>query len=202
MQKNHRTQWFTSDWHIGHPNILTFCKNRRFETIEEMRETYIANHNKVVGDNDIVWFLGDMFMHASDKEQRDTVSRLRGIKILVRGNHDRDPKLSFGWTAILDSAEIRIGKHHLMLSHYYFLPPWWKRIYLRLIGKGNRFSKCIKDNGRLILHGHTHDSEAYNPKYPKNIHIGVDAWNGKLVHESDIIKIIQKHNLYKIAKVF
>lgn len=58
--------WFTSDTHFYHTNIIDFCR-RPFESIEEMNETLIANWNKVVGTNDIVFHLGDFCLGDSTK---------------------------------------------------------------------------------------------------------------------------------------
>ena len=52
--------FFTSDEHYGHANILQFC-NRPFKSVEEMTEGLIANHNAVVGVNDVTYHCGDMF---------------------------------------------------------------------------------------------------------------------------------------------
>lgn len=50
--------FFTSDTHFNHANIIRFC-NRPFKDVEQMNETLIANWNRVVGTNDIVFHLGD-----------------------------------------------------------------------------------------------------------------------------------------------
>ena len=50
--------WFTSDTHYGAQRTLTLSR-RPFETVEEMDKTMIDNHNRVVGDDDIVYHLGD-----------------------------------------------------------------------------------------------------------------------------------------------
>ena len=82
--------WFCSDHHFGHRNIINFKDNegnplRPFDTWEEMDETLVNNHNKVVGQKDRVYFLGDVAMNRS---QIRTVGRLNGRKVLIRGNHD------------------------------------------------------------------------------------------------------------------
>lgn len=78
--------FFTSDSHFGHKNILKFEPyHRPFKTIEEMNETLIDNHNKVVGRNDVVWHLGDFCF---GKDNVHIAGRLNGHKKLVLGNHD------------------------------------------------------------------------------------------------------------------
>lgn len=84
-----------SDHHFGHANILTFttetgARVRDFESVEQMDETMVENHNRVVGPKDKVYFLGDVAFH---NRTLATVARLNGEKILIKGNHDLE-KLS------------------------------------------------------------------------------------------------------------
>ena len=41
-------QWFTSDLHIGHANIIRFC-NRPYADVNEMNADLIRRYNEVVG---------------------------------------------------------------------------------------------------------------------------------------------------------
>ena len=60
--------YFTSDLHLGHRNIIRLC-NRPFATIEEMDETLIRNWNAKVTKGDTVYILGDLlFRHEKPAE--------------------------------------------------------------------------------------------------------------------------------------
>ena len=87
--------WFTSDTHFNHTNILKYEPNTRpFATIEEMNETIISNWNKVVGEEDTIYVLGDFFMGLlTDIEP--IFKRLNGKVILIRGNHDTNNRLEY-----------------------------------------------------------------------------------------------------------
>ena len=84
--------WFASDHHFGHAALLTFTKDDGsharpgFSDVDHMNETMIANHNRVVGPTDRVYFLGDVgFSRAT---LAAVLPRLNGKKRLILGNHD------------------------------------------------------------------------------------------------------------------
>jgi calcineurin-like phosphoesterase family protein len=80
--------WFTSDLHFGHRNVIRFC-NRPFANEKEMGEKLIENWNSVVGDNDIVFVLGDTFWFNDSKSIKKTLDQLKGKTIyMIPGNHD------------------------------------------------------------------------------------------------------------------
>ena len=81
-----------SDHHFGHANILNFFNSdgshvRAFDSVEQMDETMVENHNRVVGSKDKVYFLGDV---AFTKQTLATLARLNGEKVLIKGNHDQE----------------------------------------------------------------------------------------------------------------
>jgi hypothetical protein len=50
--------WFTSDFHLGHFNIIRYC-NRPFADTQEMNEVIVERMNASVKPNDVLYFLGD-----------------------------------------------------------------------------------------------------------------------------------------------
>lgn len=85
--------WFTSDTHLGHKNIITYCK-RPFVTadgqpdVDLMDTVLIGNWNERVRDEDIIFHMGD-FAFGGASRIRAYAEQLKGRKILLRGNHDR-----------------------------------------------------------------------------------------------------------------
>jgi calcineurin-like phosphoesterase family protein len=67
---------------------------------------------------DIVFFLGDFGLGTSDFLS-DLCSQLHGQKICIRGNHDRTPSKMYkiGFSLVLESAFIKIGRHQVELVH-------------------------------------------------------------------------------------
>lgn len=81
-------KFYVSDTHFGHALMLSSC-NRPFRSTEEMDERLILNWNDAVGDNDIVYHLGDFSMGLGNEDRvRGIFHRLRGRKFLILGNHD------------------------------------------------------------------------------------------------------------------
>jgi len=74
---------FIADLHLSHANM---SKKRGFETIEEHDEYIIKQWNSVVRKRDTTYILGDVTMEKSAPYH--LLSRLKGIKNVVLGNHD------------------------------------------------------------------------------------------------------------------
>jgi len=106
--------WFTGDLHVGHFNILKYCK-RPFNTVQEMDECLISNWNEVVKRGDVVYVLGDFaYWKLSDDEIKNIYDNLTGQKFLIRGNHDR--RVGNYWLDVKDTHWLK--KERIFLSHY------------------------------------------------------------------------------------
>lgn len=79
--------WLIADLHFGHNNIIKYC-NRPFKDVDEMDNAIVNNWNSVVNDKDLVYVLGDVSFYGKEKT-KELISRLKGYKLLVIGNHDR-----------------------------------------------------------------------------------------------------------------
>ena len=155
------TTYFTSDHHYGHKNICRFA-DRPFNSVEEMNEALIRNHNDTVGPTDTVWFLGDFaFVHA--EEAKRILRRLNGHKFLVLGNHDKQiakkQREFIGeglFEGIYNYREIYVDKQPIILCHY----------GMRVWNKSH--------HGSWMLYGHSHGSL---PPHGKSVDVGVDDKN-------------------------
>lgn len=135
--------FYIADLHFGHQNIIRY-DNRPFATAKEMDETLIRNWNNVVSDEDVVYILGDISWH-NEVETINVFHKLKGYKILVKGNHDKISRsLAKCFGGIVDYAEFNDGKERVIMSHYPM--PFW--------------------NGQFIdtvhLYGHVHNSHQWN----------------------------------------
>lgn len=108
---------------IGNVKFNHKDDNRPFASVEEMNKTIIDNWNKIVGDKDYVFVLGD-FCEGSLDEAKEKASLLKGIKILIRENSegvDKEFCDKTGFKSVWeDEANIRFGTFDrtVCFSHY------------------------------------------------------------------------------------
>lgn len=186
MQKVHlqpkvgQKVFFTSDLHVGHRNILNFC-HRPFSDIQAMSEGLIANWNRVVGEDDIVFDLGDMFWWDSRHDVKRFVEKLNGHIYKIPGNHDMDCKKLFELcdpekvTVLDDNAVVWVSypgqkSIEIWLSHFPLATwPHWTHGSLNLFGHihSGPLSGCSVDipGGDLILKKGQYDVGADNNDY-------------------------------------
>lgn len=111
--------FFTSDTHFWHSNIIKFC-NRPYATVEEMNEDLINKWNAKVGQDDIVFHLGD-FCFAGDNKWNDLLHRLHGTIYLIRGNHENknlSESIAAKFKLVTMQMEITIENRNIYLNHY------------------------------------------------------------------------------------
>lgn len=118
-------EWFISDHHFDHKNILQFEKETRgkFNTVDEMNQYLINTWNETVQPNDIVYDLGDFGMNIKYSRWVELLSQLNGKIILIQGNHDnsRDVKRLVNERLIeLHEVGLKLkrNKHVMWLTHY------------------------------------------------------------------------------------
>ena len=193
-----RNIWFTSDQHFGHESILKFT-DRPYKTVKEMDKDIIKKWNKQVRKNDIVYVLGDFVWNTvKSNEYIKILEKLNGNIILIVGNHDdmRTVRgLNLGFSDVLWGGEIKIGNEQVLLSHYPYKFGYWKNLWgsIRCFCQTGRIPKLKHakkrpiDNGKWLLHGHTHSKSKYDGK--RSIHVGWDSW-GKLISMNEIVKIM------------
>ncbi len=106
--------FFIADPHFGDERIRSY-ENRPFSNAEEMDACLIQNWNEVVDAEDRVYVLGDLGANGYESE---ILSKLHGIKYLVKGNHDTKSNSeyrSFGFCEVYDHPIIIEG--FWILSH-------------------------------------------------------------------------------------
>lgn len=134
--------FFTSDPHIGHDNIINYCK-RPFASVAEMDATIIKNWNEKVPKDGITFILGDMCF-GNRPMYKHFLSSTNGIKYFIPGNHDKDDNIPLELLAAPPQYIIKINvmdphkqgsSQFIILCHYPLLA--WEgnfRGYWQLFG--------------------------------------------------------------------
>jgi calcineurin-like phosphoesterase family protein len=185
--------FFISDFHVGHTNVIRF-DNRPFRDVNEMNETLIKNWNSVVGDDDTVFYLGDLSMRCHPSTVKWFVEQLNGKIHFFMGNHDhyRDIARLNRWEKIwgdddvqgagkieIKDSDANRGYQHIELSHYAILS--WNKSH----------------HGSWHLHGHSHGSMMKNPDmeffYKRRvIDVGCNMWNYTPLSYTQVKDIMSK----------
>jgi len=169
--------WFSSDYHLGHTNIIKFCK-RPFKDAEEMNEAIIANHNALVKPGDEVYHHGDMFFKIKYDEISYLMSRFNGLFHVIKGNHDKLSTLQqLQKDGLIETYQDVLGKEvngtYIWMSHYPHRS--WNRAF----------------HGAIHTYGHVH---SLNNKctWRQAIDVGVDGWDYKPAHYDEMVDAIIK----------
>ena len=135
-----------------------------------MNSEMISRWNSYVTDHDEVYILGDFMYKGNGRDANEILSRLKGKKYLVRGNHEKyldDPQFrqgAFEW--VKDYYVLKYeGGLHIVLFHYPMLS-WYG-----------------SHHGSIHLYGHVHNSGEQHPDFGEKlemlgkraINVGVDV---------------------------
>lgn len=194
--------FYTSDLHFGHEKLAEL---RGYSSVEEHDADIMEAWNWAVTTRDHVWILGDLSAGNELDWWRPLVN-LPGTKHLVCGNHDsawagnRKGYKSRGgpynlyneFASVQDFAVRKIGDTRVMLSHFPYSGDRGE----------DRFTQFrLRDEGRPILHGHTHSTEKvsystgwntvdWQPMETLQVHVGWDAWR-RPVSTSEIANVLK-----------
>ena len=163
-----------ADPHFDHYMSIKYCK-RPFKTDKEMTSAMIANINKVVKQNDILFIIGD-FGLGSVKQLAEIRHRIKCYNVnLIVGNHDhkyiKNTLFKKMFSRIYEQVEIKVGNYVLFLNHY-SMRVWSKSHY-----------------GSIQLHGHSHGN-----LWPKrnSLDCGVDLHNFVPLNLKQILEELNK----------
>ena len=187
--------WFTSDSHWNHANILRYC-GRPFASIDQMNECFIENWNKVVGPDDHVYHLGDMFFKDFQKSAQ-ILHKLNGFIHLIRGNHYRTDEhmakchpYKIAW--FKDYFELKVndptpfGARQMLVLFHYAMVTWNRSHY-----------------SSILAHGHSHSTlnswiEEHMP-HARMLDVGVDSVARLLAKQKGHENLLQEEDYRPIS---
>lgn len=166
--------YFTSDLHFYHKNIIKYAQ-RPFDYTDEgllkCHKSIIDNYNNLVNEDDMVFFLGDIFIINSDKKEEaiSLFKTLKGHKILIKGNHDNFTNSFYkecGFSHIFD---------YLILGDVFLCHYELHKRFANLSKKELLYLELFKQNNcNLLVHGHIHNNDPYVDDGIKRINVSVD----------------------------
>jgi calcineurin-like phosphoesterase family protein len=194
--------FLTSDSHYSHSNICRATsswgddsKTRDFKSLDHMNSVLVDNINNRVGENDILFHLGDFSFGGFDKigEFR---SRILCKNIhLVLGNHDHH----------IERNKDGVRSLFASVNHYVSLD-------LRRPGNGPEMDKISMilchfpiaswdgmNDGRIHLHGHVHLAPHQKIAEGRAMDVGVDG-NGLEPYSLDeILKLLKGRPIKRLS---
>ena len=175
MSKNKEIKnYFTSDYHLAHQNVIKF-DNRPFKyAVGEMDEFIINTQNEIVDKDDNFYFLGDFCF---DKRKTEWyLSRLNGNLFFIKGNHDKHDtiKLYEKYGIYLgEQKKITIDNQDIILNH--FAMKVWDRSHY----------------GSYHLYGHSHGSLP-DDKNSLSFDVGCMNFDYKPIEFEEVKEIMNK----------
>jgi calcineurin-like phosphoesterase family protein len=107
--------FFTADLHLGHKNIIKYC-NRPFDNVDDMDRVIIDNINRVVGQRDQLFILGDFAFRGKQPDEYRSLIKARVVHIIL-GNHDKRGRFG-SFSSVENVREISHFGQKVFLSHY------------------------------------------------------------------------------------
>lgn len=204
-------EFYSSDWHFWHPFV---ARLRGYASTEEHDEALLAAINGQARAGDAIWVLGDLAMGSAGR-MFGTIGRVAADVHVILGNHDAPHPEHQGsdrelrrWAESGVFASVQVGGcrmlagRKVMLSHF----PYEGEGHRGGHSTEDRYTHWrLRDEGRVLLHGHTHDTVKTlpAPRVPRvlrgitdpppprrQIHVGVDAWGGRLAARSEVEQLI------------
>jgi calcineurin-like phosphoesterase family protein len=174
MNYKPRKTWIISDTHFNHTEkMIEYCGRP-----DDFNQRIVKHWRRMVDPNDLVYHLGDFYLGRRGGFT-DYVDMLPGVKILIKGNHDREKSdwyLNRGFAAVMDFAVVT-SRTNMRKNGEYFL---YTKVLLS--HKPMEIPK-LKGYKVINIHGHFHE---HSPEYC-----------GK--HDPDIMKLLTPdHYLFSL----
>jgi len=182
--------WYTSDTHFNHFNIIAYC-NRPFRTLDEMHKALIGNWNSLVSKEDTVYFLGDfcfVYERSGSGKRRSVLQwkeQLNGKIIMIQGNHDHKVTRKHFRPDCHVELERQIGKYNCILAHRPLYPDASipKRDITNYYDTKARYEKYD-----FIISGHIHEQRLWTGR---SLNVGVDMHDFKPLSEAKVLSLLE-----------
>jgi calcineurin-like phosphoesterase family protein len=196
-------EFYTSDLHFGHKNILKHEPDRPFKDVDHMDRELVARYNDVISDDDVVYILGDLSM-GNLSNALALVEKMKGLKYFIPGNHDENWIGHKKQRSAINAAYTHAGLHvvqgpvshvlgnrrHVVMSHF---PQQCDFRRQARDTTGQDFSyepdrfEPYRPKAGPVLHGHVHSMWK---KRGTDVNVGIDVWNYQPVDADTLLKLL------------
>lgn len=167
-------RFLIADLHFGHENVIKYT-SRPFVNAEEMNQRLIEFWNSVVGNDDLVYVLGDFTLSRKMNVIKNLVNLLNGKKILIMGNHDtRKPKDYVECGFEVATRKPIMVEPGVILMHEPF-----------------ENSSLIAPN-YIYFFGHVHTNKTLMDEYPNCMCVSVERIDYRPINLDECIKKLRK----------
>lgn len=177
LEKNQRL-WFTSDTHYNHANICSSTTKwinpatcREFKSLEHMNATLVNNINEVVGQDDVLFHLGDWSFGGFEQIEIFRNQIVCKNIHLITGNHDHHIENNKeGCQSLFSSVNkyldliVKSGMSTKLVAEQSFA-----LMHFPIASWNNMARDCIH------LHGHVHFPPNKRVGLGKMMDVGVDG---------------------------
>ena len=185
--------WFTSDTHYNHANICSSTTKwtdpvtiREFRTLEHMNSHLVGNINEVVGQDDVLFHLGDWSFGGFESiEQFRNQIVCQNVHI-VTGNHDHHIQNNRGDCQKLFSS---VNKYVELNVKWPVGPEMHDANFVLMhfpIASWNNMAR-----GAIHLHGHVHFNENVRLQEGKMMDVGCEGNNLYPIDMSEVLSIMK-----------
>jgi calcineurin-like phosphoesterase family protein len=194
--------WFTSDTHYNHANICSATTKwkdpvtlREFKTLEHMNSHLAGNINEVVGQDDILFHLGDWSFGGFESiEQFRNQIVCQNIHI-VTGNHDHHIENNRGDCRKLFSS---VNKYAELNVKWPVGPEMHEANFVLMhfpIASWNNMAR-----GAIHLHGHVHFNPNMRLQEGKMMDVGCDGNMLYPIQMNEVLHIMKDRPVKSLFK--
>ena len=161
-------RFWVADLHLGHAKVAEL---RGFASVRE-HDTHILSQLARLDEWDTLWVLGDVTGGKSTRDEDEALALLQQLvparMHLIPGNHDSASATHRGaeneqarwletFASVQQFARVRLHRQNVLMSHYPYA-----RSGDGPGRPGSRYNEYrLPDEGMLLIHGHTHQSEPH-----------------------------------------
>lgn len=187
--------WFTSDTHYNHTNICSATTKwnnpttiREFKTLEHMNSHLVGNINEVVGQDDILFHLGDWSFGGFESIEHFRNQIVCKNVHIITGNHDHHIEKNHEGCQRLFSS---VNKYLDLIvkwsnGHAGYDEQRFALMHFPIASWDNMARGCIH------LHGHVHFTPAKRLQVGKMMDVGCDGNMLYPIQMQEVLRIMDK----------